>query len=264
VELFSSEVHVLATSHGKRRLGRELIWHYSCSYMAQKWGVYAMPSQFSEAQKIEVLLSSSDAFQTQLLTKELKRYRFCSLESCGGGLEDCRQALLRSAVEVLLLVESLECPSRLMLGWLPELLRKYPELRVILVHGSSNKELTVEAVVAGVRGLFSQEQQTIEAMAKCIQRVRQGELWLNSTEILHLTDALSKRRMPRCRTRPTRPLTVRQLGMAQLVAEGMGNREIALQLGVTENTVKKHLTKIFEKLGVSSRVELVLSTLQAA
>jgi DNA-binding NarL/FixJ family response regulator len=134
-----------------------------------------------------------------------------------------------------------------MLGWVPELLRKFPELRVILSHGWWSKELTVEAVVAGVRGLFSQEQQTIEAMAKCIQRVRQGELWLNSTEVLHLTDALSKRPMPRCPTRKTGSLTVRQLELAQLVAEGMGNREIAVQLGVTENTVKKHLTKIFEK-----------------
>ena len=245
---------------------KELIWHYSCICMAQKWGVCAMPSQFSEADKVEVLLSSSDALQKQLLTRELKRYRFCSLKSCGAGLEDCEQALLRCAVEVLLLVESLESPSRLMLGWLPELLRKYPELRVILVHGSSSKELTVEAVLAGVRGLFSQEQQTIEAMAKCIQRVSQGELWLNSSEVLHLTDALSKRRMPCCHTRTSTlsPLTARQLELVQFVAEGMGNREIALQLGVTENTVKKHLTTIFEKFGVSSRVELVLSTLQAA
>jgi len=223
-----------------------------------------MRSHLSEAHKIGVLLCSSDTFQRQLLTRELKRYRFCSLESCGAGLEECRQSLLHSAAEVLLLVESLECPSRVMLGWVPELLRKFPELRVILIHGCSSKELTVEAVTAGVRGLFSREQQTLEAMAKCIQRVRAGELWLNSTEILHLTDALSKRCMPRCRTQASNLLAGRQLELVQLVAEGMGNREIALQLGVTENTVKKHLSKIFEKVGVSSRVELVLSTLQAA
>jgi two-component system nitrate/nitrite response regulator NarL len=151
-----------------------------------------------------------------------------------------------------------------MLAWVPELLQKFPELRVILIHGSPSRELTVEAVTAGVRGLFSREQQKIDAMAKCIQRVRQGELWLNSTEILHLTDALSKRWIAPCRTQANSLLTRRQREFVQLVAEGMGNREIALQLGVSQNTVKKHLTKTFEKLGVSSRVELVLSTIQAA
>jgi DNA-binding NarL/FixJ family response regulator len=244
-----------------------LVGRYSGITVALGWrksGVLPMQSHSCELQKAEVLLCSSDTLQKQLLAKELKRHGFRSIEACGGGLEECRQALLYSAAEVLVLLEGLKSPSRLMVGWVPELLRKFPELRVILVHGWSSQELTVEAVVAGVRGLFSQEQQTLEAMAKCIQRVREGELWLNSTEVLHLTDALSKRRMSPCRTRATSPLTARQQELVQLVAEGMGNRDIALQLGVTENTVKKHLGNIYEKLGVSSRVELVLSRLQVA
>ena len=255
-------LHTLPSKNGT------LVERPSGTPVALEWrksgGLIIMQSHSCDQHKAEVLLCSSDTLQKQLLAGGLKRYGVHSLESCGGSLEECQHSLLNSAAEVLLLLESLECSSRLMLGWVPELLRKFPELRVILSHGWWSKELTVEAVVAGVRGLFSQEQQTIEAMAKCIQRVRQGELWLNSTEVLHLTDALSKRPMPRCPTRKTGSLTVRQLELAQLVAEGMGNREIAVQLGVTENTVKKHLTKIFEKLGVSSRVELVLATLQAA
>jgi DNA-binding CsgD family transcriptional regulator len=56
-------------------------------------------------------------------------------------------------------------------------------------------------------------------------------------------------------------LTLRENQVASLVAEGAGNREIASQLGITENTVKKSLLRIYDKLGVSNRVELVLYAL---
>ena len=56
-------------------------------------------------------------------------------------------------------------------------------------------------------------------------------------------------------------LTAREDQVMNLVAEGLGNREIALQLGITENTVKKSLLRIYDKLGVSNRVELVLYAL---
>jgi two-component system, NarL family, nitrate/nitrite response regulator NarL len=57
-------------------------------------------------------------------------------------------------------------------------------------------------------------------------------------------------------------LTAREAQIAKLVAEGRGNREIAAQLGITEQTVKNHLTSIFEKVGVNSRLQLALVILQ--
>jgi DNA-binding NarL/FixJ family response regulator len=57
-------------------------------------------------------------------------------------------------------------------------------------------------------------------------------------------------------------LTTRELQIARAVAEGRGNREIATQLGITEQTVKNHLTSIFEKVGVTSRLQLALVILQ--
>jgi len=55
-----------------------------------------------------------------------------------------------------------------------------------------------------------------------------------------------------------RALTSREMQIARAVAEGRGNREIAAQLGITEQTVKNHLTSIFEKMGVASRLQLAL------
>ena len=57
-------------------------------------------------------------------------------------------------------------------------------------------------------------------------------------------------------------LTTREVQIAKAVAEGRGNRDIATQLGITEQTVKNHLTSIFEKVGVSSRLQLALAILQ--
>ena len=56
-------------------------------------------------------------------------------------------------------------------------------------------------------------------------------------------------------------LTTREMQIARAVAEGRGNREIATQLGITEQTVKNHLTSIFEKVGVASRLQLALAML---
>ncbi len=56
-------------------------------------------------------------------------------------------------------------------------------------------------------------------------------------------------------------LTAREMQIARAVAEGRGNREIATQLGITEQTVKNHLTSIFEKVGVASRLQLALAML---
>ena len=61
---------------------------------------------------------------------------------------------------------------------------------------------------------------------------------------------------------PRAALTARELQIAQAIADGRSNREIAMQLGITEQTVKNHLTNIFEKMGVSSRLQLALVMLK--
>jgi DNA-binding NarL/FixJ family response regulator len=215
----------------------------------------------SSGAKIAVLLCGSDTLQIQLLRRELERRGPYSVQSCIGALDNCRQAVVRSAAEVLLLVESLECPSRVLLAWLPELLRIFPELQVILVHCGRDNEVTANALRAGVRGLLSQENGFIHSIGKCVQCVRQGELWLSNAEVLSLVDAVKKVPISRRRGPVRETLTARQQKLVSLVAEGMGNREISVQLGVSENTVKKHLTAIFARVGVSSRVELVLSSI---
>src|SRR5262249_17490765 len=96
-------------------------------------------------------------------------------------------------------------------------------------------------------------------LCKCIHRVRRGEVWLNNQQMQYLIDAVAQ--VPSLRVinaSGLKLLTPREEQVVALVADGLSNREIAHELSLTEHTVKKYLFRIFEKLGISSRVELVL------
>src|SRR5206468_12607033 len=83
--------------------------------------------------------------------------------------------------------------------------------------------------------------------------------WANAQQLQYLLDALNQ--VPSLRVmnaKGMKLLTPREEQVVALVADGLTNREVATELGLTEHTVKKYLFRIFDKLGISSRVELVL------
>ena len=116
----------------------------------------------------------------------------------------------------------------------------------------------MEAFRCGARGVFCRIE-PLKLLSKCIQCVSLGQVWANSTELRYLLDALGE-------TMPMRiidshgagNLSKREQEVVRAVAEGLSNREIAQRLSLTEHTVKNYLFRIFDKLGVSKRVEVVL------
>jgi DNA-binding NarL/FixJ family response regulator len=98
-------------------------------------------------------------------------------------------------------------------------------------------------------------------LPKCIECVHSGQVWANSSELHFLLEALSKPSLAHFRHFGDSPLSARETDVVRCVAEGMTNREIARRLKLTEHTVKNYLFRIFDKLGVSSRVEVVLYAL---
>ena len=96
-------------------------------------------------------------------------------------------------------------------------------------------------------------------LCKCLLRVASGQVWANTEQLNYLMDLISE--VPSLRvlnSRGTSLLTPREEQVVALVAEGLSNRLIAGELNLSEHTIKKYLFRIFEKLGVSTRVELVL------
>jgi DNA-binding NarL/FixJ family response regulator len=96
-------------------------------------------------------------------------------------------------------------------------------------------------------------------LCKCIQCVFRGEVWINSRQMNYVLDAFSEVPTLRAVNSTGRSLlTPREEQVVALVADGLTNRAVASELGLSEHTIKKYLLRIFDKVGISSRVELVL------
>lgn len=129
----------------------------------------------------------------------------------------------------------------------------------ILLLDETEPHLVVAAFRAGARGVFSRAQSDISLLAKCIHKVMEGQIWADNRQVLCLLDALTGKENGKQLRQGTGPnLTPREESVIRLVMLGMVNREIADELHLSEHTVKNYLFRIFDKLGVSNRVELAL------
>ena len=102
----------------------------------------------------------------------------------------------------------------------------------------------------------------MEELRKCIHCVQQGQIWANTREMSFAVEALAS--APTIRAVNAAGLDLlskRELEVVHSLVQGLSNREIARQLQLSQHTVKNHLFRIFDKLGVSSRIELVHMTL---
>ena len=129
----------------------------------------------------------------------------------------------------------------------------------VLMLDESEPEAVVNAFRAGAKGVFARTQSDIRLLAKCVRRVIEGQVWVDSKQMLYLLEALTGTQDCALNGGGTTPgLTRREESVVRLVVQGMVNREIAQQLRLSEHTIKNYLFRIFDKLGVSNRVELAL------
>ena len=128
---------------------------------------------------------------------------------------------------------------------------------IMLLH-SDERELVIDAFRGGARGIFCRGH-SFEALPKCIRAVHQGQLWLSNGQLEFLVQLITDQRSIHPRRRGLNTLlTPREREVVELVTEDMKNHEIALKLGLKDHTVRNYILQIFEKLGVSTRVGLVL------
>jgi DNA-binding NarL/FixJ family response regulator len=129
--------------------------------------------------------------------------------------------------------------------------------RLVLLLGSRDRELVIDAFRCGAHGVVFRDE-PLETLAKCIHAVHRGQVWANSLHLGYLLDVLSRMPMRLHDARGMELLSKREAEVARLVADGLTNRGISVQLKLSEHTVRNYLFHIFDKLGVSTRVELVL------
>jgi DNA-binding NarL/FixJ family response regulator len=207
---------------------------------------------------IRVLAADATRMNSQLLAAALERdKRFQVLDPA----PDARGIIAAAAEEkpaVVVISAELDEDKRKGFEVARELHALHAETRVVMLLDSSERSQVVEAFRAGARGVFCRSE-SLMALARCIQCVSEGQIWANSKELRYLLEALGEALPLRViDARGAALLSKRELEVVRCVAEGLSNREIAQRLGLTEHTVKNYLFRIFDKLGVSKRVEVVL------
>lgn len=191
-------------------------------------------------------------------------------------LREALRALINSNSDMQVVGEAGNCAGVLILGDtvkpdvivvnLPknqdQLLEVLPSLtvsftpRVLLLAEQGDWETTRLAIRLGASGVVNKNDSG-EMLTKAVRRVHAGELWLNRS-----MTAVVFQDLRQGISTPTQSLSPREQEIVALVAQGMGTRKLATSLYISEKTVRNHLSSIYEKLGISDRVELALFAIQ--
>ena len=195
----------------------------------------------------------------QLLKDALERSReHLKVVFCAASQNDFSASVLSHHVHIALVNESLQDGPFTGFQFLNHLRSLSPKTRSIMLLKSDSSDLVVDAFRAGAKGVFCRTD-SLQLLPKCIRAVHSGHVWANSKQLDRVLESLSSAAPLKLITAsPKRPLTKREGDVMNLVVEGFNNRTVAQKLGLTENTVSNYLFNIYKKLGISSRVELVL------
>jgi DNA-binding NarL/FixJ family response regulator len=202
-----------------------------------------------------VIVSDRDAMSSDVLAATLRRELHCHAAAIPP--ENLVHALQENQVGVLVIGADLENRSGSGLDLARTVDRLYPQVFVVILLSSSKHASVVDAFRCGARGVFSRER-PISELIECITHVQRGYIWAGGPEASALIEAL--------RTLPSSDslvagapslLSERELQIVRYASTGKTNKIIAHKLRLSEHTVKNHLFRAFEKLGVSSRVELL-------
>ena len=215
----------------------------------------------SEVTSIRVLVADTTRIHTQLLSDALRRDRHLEVigsASPSGGLVD---AVATHNIDVAVISSNLDEEPLRGLEVLRELRAARPMVRAVILLDSSKREVVVEAFRAGARGVFSRHD-SLETLSKCVRQVYEGNIWANSQQIAFAVEALASAPVVRAvGANGLNLLSKREMDVVHCLAEGLTNREIAERLGLSQHTIKNYLFRVFDKLGVSSRLELLFLTL---
>jgi DNA-binding NarL/FixJ family response regulator len=211
------------------------------------------------SQAIGVLIADSNRMQSQLLMGALRRHPEFHITACDMETASILQAVTENYPRVALLSISSAANVSETVMTLRRFHLSHPEVPKVILVESVDRHLVISAFRSGARGIFCIADANLRLLCKCLLRVADGQIWASTEQLNYLLDLISE--VPSLRVlnaNGDRLLTPREEQVVALVAEGLGNRQIARELNLSEHTIKKYLFRIFEKLGISTRVELVL------
>lgn len=213
----------------------------------------------SRLKTIRIAVADSNQMGCRLLSEALDKQPGLSVVASSSNGESLLQAVQAFKPDIAVISATLKDGPFSRRASIPDVRSRTPQCPWILMLDQSEPQLVVAAFRAGAKGVFSRAQTDISLLAKCIRKVMEGEIWVDNKQILYLLEAVTGNG-DQSHDRSTSPvkLTPREQSVVRLVVQGMVNREIADSLHLSEHTIKNYLFRIFDKLGVSNRVELAL------
>jgi DNA-binding NarL/FixJ family response regulator len=209
-----------------------------------------------------VVVADRSQMDCQLLVDAVERQRSFRVEGCATTSADALSAIHKKQPDIVVLSTRLQDGPLAGFSVLQNLQRSQSTSRVIVLLDDEDPSLVVEAFRAGVRGVFCRRIHGFPELRQCLQSVRAGKVWASNNHLEWIVAALTD--APEARTtapQMAKVLSKREQEIAKLVAAALTNRELSEKLGLSQHTVKNYLSRIFEKLGISTRSELVLYVL---
>lgn len=215
----------------------------------------SFPIDQSPEPALRAFIVDRDAMSSHLLAEALVRSRRCDTTAIPAG--DLLRNLALREIDLLIISADLTTSSGSGLDLAESVGRAYPKVMMIVLLKQADHHSIISALKAGARGIFSRQRPMAEFL-DCVDHVRKGYLWAGKEETDTLIEVFrSIPTAPGLGPNSSLPLTKRELEVVQCAATGKTNRAIASELGLSEHTVKNYLFRAFEKLGVSSRSELL-------
>jgi DNA-binding NarL/FixJ family response regulator len=218
------------------------------------------PGHFEETvqdapiQTIRVILADSQAIYRVGMRKIFALEDDIRVVAQAENLENLYAALQHFPADLVLLEAGLINGT---IDAIPEFVRRAPDAKLIVQVSESDESNTVELYRRGVRGVVPRSISP-DLLIKCVRKIAAGETWIDNKSISWVIDAYRSQATNLTNPKSQPKLSPKELSIISCITRGMRNKEIAYQVGTTEQVVKNYLRKIYDKLGVSDRLELAL------
>jgi DNA-binding NarL/FixJ family response regulator len=203
---------------------------------------------------IRVILADSQAIYRVGIRKVFALEDDLRVVAQADSLENLSAAIERFPSDVVLMDGSLLTGTS---NVIPDLLRIAPDVKLIVQAVAADENQTVELYRRGVRGIVSRSISP-DLLVRCVRRIAAGETWIDNQSVSWVIEAYRAQAAALVNPRSQPKLSPKEMSIITCITQGKRNKEIAFQLGTTEQVIKNYLRKIYDKLGVSDRLELAL------